>query len=148
MSNVKIKMSLVQSEGIDAASTNPSKADDSRMEFEFQGKLKKTKDSIYISYAQQEEGQSKKVLLSICDEIISMSQVGAVSSKMVFDENKETDCKYNTMQGSIDLKVKTRVASYKTGKDFVDIFLDYSLMMAGQVLTDNKLTIGAIVDGA
>ncbi len=96
-----------------------------------QGSLYIKDSKIYIIYKLTSDEGETSVIVTIQKDNVTVKRTGSVSSKMIFDKNKKTQLKYNTMYGSIDTVIDTQKIVNAITEDGGKLRLVYTLTMQG-----------------
>ncbi len=96
-----------------------------------QGSLYIKDNKTYILYKLTSDEGETSVVVTIEKDIVTVKRAGGVSSKMIFDKNKKTQLKYNTMYGSIDTVIDTQKIVNAITQDGGKLRLVYTLTMQG-----------------
>ncbi len=86
----------------------------------------------YLSYKRQTEEGYIDCLLSYGANRLTMTQKGAVNSKMEFAPGRSTTNLYDTPAGTLELTVYTRHMIIDHTGDMIKITLDYDLIAGGE----------------
>ena len=96
-----------------------------------QGSLYIKDNKTYIIYKLTSDEGETSVVVTVKKDIVTVKRTGSVSSKMIFDKNKKTQLKYNTMYGSIDTVIDTQKIVNAITEDGGKLRLVYTLTMQG-----------------
>ncbi len=96
-----------------------------------QGSLYIKDNKAYIIYKLTSDEGETSVVVTVKKDIVTVKRTGSVSSKMIFDKNKKTQLKYNTMYGSIDTVIDTQKIVNAITEDGGKLRLVYTLTMQG-----------------
>ena len=96
-----------------------------------QGSLYIKDNKTYIIYKLTSDEGETSVIVTVGKDNVTVKRTGSVSSKMIFDKNKKTYLKYNTMYGSIDTVIDTQKIVNAITQDGGKLRLVYTLTMQG-----------------
>jgi uncharacterized beta-barrel protein YwiB (DUF1934 family) len=123
----KFKISVVNTQTVDGKADKVSESS--------QGSFRYTSDAAYIVY---KTGDSTN-MLKVSSSVITLKRTGEYGSDMRFETGKSNKFMYRTPYGSIEMKLFTKYAVHKLGKDGGTIHLNYVLDTNGDKLYNDIL---------
>jgi len=95
--------------------------------------------SFYILFDQKDEasGLSTNNMIKIKEGKIEVRRKGALTTKLVFDEEKPYQTEYETEYGMMDLKIITKEISCQILQKDVNLKIKYEILMHGKKISDN-----------
>ena len=101
----------------------------------------------YLSYKRPSEEGEVSVLINFGEASMTLTQQGAVHSKMQFVPGQVTYNDYNTPAGKLSLPVETKSYSMVQKDDFIEIKLLYHILMGqGDGIRTDMIIYAKIVD--
>jgi len=113
------------------------------IEANLQGRYGVINGSHCISYEEKlsdNDSVTKNIIKATSDRVIITKKNG-VDTRLEFDPKKITGTVYHTPYGNISLSIRTKAISIKDGPDLLELNLEYSLLSAGSLISDNKVNI-------
>lgn len=107
------------------------------------GKYYLKNDAHYILYEMEDEDSHQKISASIKikEDVLTISQKGAVKSTLIFKAGERRRSDYVTAFGSFNMETNTRVLAIVNNESEMKIQLDYSLYMNDAHTSDCKMQI-------
>ncbi|SFH78931.1 Uncharacterized beta-barrel protein YwiB, DUF1934 family [Pseudobutyrivibrio sp. OR37] len=107
----------------------------------YQGTYLDRGDKKYLSYKRHTEDGDIDCLLSYGAGKMTLSQQGAMKSKLEFVPGKKTENMYQTPIGNMMVPVFTRGLSVHDKKDTIEIMLDYDIATGDAIQTLMEITV-------
>lgn len=97
----------------------------------------------YLLYEEQdgESGAVTSNTLKIRDNVLELSRRGGIRSRMIFEAGRTCPAGYDTAYGSMQLEVYTESLKFLWTEDHASVIIIYNLLMAGGLLSRNRLVI-------
>lgn len=107
------------------------------------GKKNSHKGNIYIQYHEPEEAgfSNTKTLLKLTDDSLILNRTGEVEHKQEFSAGKLSTFYYKTPFMTIPMLVNTKILTSTVSEDKVDIYIEYYLIIDGEIQDLTKLHI-------
>lgn len=96
-------------------------------------------NGVLLRYAESENQGTVSLLLT--PELTDLKRRGLVTSRMTFIEKKMLPCPYRTPQGEMEISIYTHTQEFELNAAGGRFQTKYSLMVAGNQVADNVLTI-------
>lgn len=97
----------------------------------------------YLLYEERDEesGAVTSNTLKIRDNVLELSRKGGIRSRMIFEAGRTHPAGYETAYGALQLEVYTESLKFLWTEDHASIIIIYNLLMAGGLLSRNRLVI-------
>ena len=95
---------------------------------EYEGSFASRNDKKYLTYKRITEDGQVNCLITFDRKSFSLTQKGAIDSKLLIVPGQETHNTYGTPMGTLELKIYARRYQIVETKDQVKIFLDYDIV--------------------
>jgi len=107
------------------------------------GQFIEINNKIYVKYDEILDGESSltKNIIKIDNGNVEITKRGPISTHMRFCANEKTISLYNTPFGSLYLSIFTRSVLIDRKEDIIYIFIDYSLEVNEEQLSEYKMEI-------
>lgn len=108
--------------------------------FDYEGTFLKRGSFIYVTYTSKSEDGDTKVLIKFNNKSASVTQTGALNSRMFFDLEHDTLSPYATPVGTLNLTIHT-CHYYMTYGNQYQLDISYDLLNNGLLLSHNDLVL-------
>lgn len=98
---------------------------------EYMGELAEREGKRYLSYQRPSEDGEISCLISFDRRSLSMTQKGALNSKLTLMPGKKTDNVYSTPMGDLNLGIFTRNYKVVETEGSIKLQLDYDILTGG-----------------
>ena len=105
--------------------------DDETTNQEYVGELAERDDRRYLSYQRLSEDGEISCLISFERRSLSMTQKGALNSKLELMPGKKTENVYSTPMGDLNLEIFTRTYNVLEMDGVIKLQLDYDILTGG-----------------
>ncbi|WP_028241986.1 DUF1934 domain-containing protein [Pseudobutyrivibrio ruminis] len=122
--NCKIRLKAIQKMGKDVETTNQ----------EYIGELAEKEDKRYLTYKRGSEEGDISCLLTFDRRSMSLTQRGAMNSKMNVFPGKKTEYIYSTPMGNLNLSIFTREYQVSDFENKIKLVIDYDLLTGGEAI--------------
>lgn len=122
--NCIIHLNAIQKMGSDVEKTNQ----------EYIGELAEKEDKRYLTYKRGSEAGDISCLLTFDRRSMSLTQRGAMNSKMNIFPGKKTEYMYSTPMGNLNLSIFTREYQVSDFENKIKLVLDYDLLTGGEAI--------------
>lgn len=106
-------------------------ADDETTNQEYIGEMAERNDRRYLSYQRSSEDGDISCLISFDRRSLSMTQKGALNSKLELFPGKQTENIYSTPMGDLNLPIFTRNYQVVELGNKIKLVLDYDIITGG-----------------
>lgn len=117
----------------------PTHSDES--ENNFKGKIAFKDDDLYILY--KDENTQTNTTIKASNEGVSVRRVGAMNGNLQFYKEKISKCTYRTPYGNMVIEIKTSNIEVYLLEKGVKIFIEYTMLMDGEKVSDNVFMVMA-----
>lgn len=103
----------------------------------------KKNDSHYLLYEDMVEGaeQSSQNRIKFKNNMLEITRRGAVSTHMIFEENKKHMINYTTPYGNFLMGIDTGRVQVEETEDTIGVKVEYALEIDGEAFSDCKISI-------
>lgn len=122
--NCIIHLNAIQKMGSDVEKTNQ----------EYIGELAEKEDKRYLTYKRESEEGDISCLLTFDRRSMSLTQRGAMNSKMNVFPGKKTEYIYSTPMGNLNLSIFTREYQVSDFENKIKLVIDYDLITGGEAI--------------
>lgn len=122
--NCIIHLNAIQKMGSDVEKTNQ----------EYIGELAEKEDKRYLTYKRGSEEGDISCLLTFDRRSMSLTQRGAMNSKMNVFPGKKTEYIYSTPMGNLNLSIFTREYQVSDFENKIKLVIDYDLLTGGEAI--------------
>ncbi len=122
--NCKIHLKAIQKMGKDVETTDQ----------EYIGELAEKEDKRYLTYKRGSEEGDISCLLTFDRRSMSLTQRGAMNSKMNVFPGKKTEYIYSTPMGNLNLSIFTREYQVSDFENKIKLVIDYDLITGGEAI--------------
>lgn len=122
--NCIIHLNAIQKMGSDVEKTNQ----------EYIGELAEKEDKRYLTYKRGSEEGDISCLLTFDRRSMSLTQRGAMNSKMNVFPGKKTEYIYSTPMGNLNLSIFTREYQVSDFENKIKLVIDYDLITGGEAI--------------
>ncbi|MCQ2455026.1 MAG: DUF1934 domain-containing protein [Clostridia bacterium] len=130
----KVKIEIISKQGLEGQSEEIKQY--------FFGTLKKTENGFCLCYTETDNNVKTDTTLSISrDKTATIKRTGGNSSLLVITEGKETNCKYITAIGEIDLCLFGKTVNYLLSCSGGEINLRYDISQSKNIISENSVKI-------
>ncbi len=119
-----IHLNAIQKMGSDVEKTNQ----------EYIGELAEKEDKRYLTYKRGSEEGDISCLLTFDRRSMSLTQRGAMNSKMNVFPGKKTEYIYSTPMGNLNLSIFTREYQVSDFENKIKLVIDYDLITGGEAI--------------
>lgn len=122
--NCIIHLNAIQKMGSDVEKTNQ----------EYIGELAEKEDKRYLTYKRGSEEGDISCLITFDRRSMSLTQRGAMNSKMNVFPGKKTEYIYSTPMGNLNLSIFTREYQVSDFENKIKLVIDYDLLTGGEAI--------------
>ncbi len=122
--NCVIHLNAIQKMGSDVEKSNQ----------EYIGELAEKEDKRYLTYKRGSEEGDISCLLTFDRRSMSLTQRGAMNSKMNVFPGKKTEYIYSTPMGNLNLSIFTREYQVSDFENKIKLVIDYDLLTGGEAI--------------
>lgn len=103
----------------------------------------------YIMYEEtyEEMQATTKNIVKISPELVEVTKKGAITSKMVYEQEKQHMSNYMTPMGLIVLGITTKDIFVEASEDALHLEIQYAMEMNGQFVCESVLEMNVTVKG-
>ena len=110
------------------------------------GEYFQKKGTHYIFYTEYGEfGEKTRNRLTFRPGQVELKKRGTGMSLLAFETGKKMDCHYHTVAGQMNLVSDTRKIHWEEASGQRKLYMEYSLLMNGQVMSDYQLTVEMVL---
>ena len=110
------------------------------------GEYFQKKGTHYIFYTEYgDAGEETRNRLTFRPGQVELKKRGTGMSLLAFETGKKMDCHYHTVAGQMNLVSDTRKIHWEEASGQRKLYMEYSLLMNGQVMSDYQLTVEMVL---